>query len=106
MTDTQKQMPRRAKRKACALEAHFFTDSLRFPGRVTDISLFGAFVDTLNPLPAQTPVELSLTLSRDNSVNTHGRVVWSQENMGMGIEFTDLAGESRTQIEGLLGGLS
>ncbi len=106
MTDRQKQFPRRAKRKACALEAQFLADSLNFPGRVTDISLFGAFVDTLNPLSAQTPVELSLTLSHGNGVKTHGRVVWSQENMGMGVEFTDLAGESRSQIEGLLGGLS
>ena len=105
MTETHKHVARRAKRKACALEAAFLTDALRFPGRVTDISLFGAFVDTLNPLPAKTPLELSLILSGGSFVNARGTVVWSQENMGMGIEFTDMVEESRTQIERIVGGL-
>jgi hypothetical protein len=105
VTETGKHVVRRAKRKACALDAAFLTDSLRFPGRITDISLYGAFIDTLNPLPAKTPVELSLTLSGGTSVNTRGTVVWSQENMGMGIEFIDMVDESRSQIERIVGGL-
>ena len=107
MTQTlRKNTPRRARRKACALKARFSAETGPFHGQVTDLSLFGAFVDTTKPLPARSALDLFMELPGGNSVKTRGQVVWSQETMGMGVEFTDLIGDSRDHIERILSGLT
>jgi hypothetical protein len=57
--------------------------------RTSDLSTAGCYVDTLNPLPASTDVELRISY-RDEIVAIRGAVAYSKANMGMGIEFVEV----------------
>jgi len=59
--------------------------------RISDISLGGVFVDTVNALELDTKVKFSLNLPQEISadpVEGEGVVTWSQLTVGMGIRFT------------------
>jgi uncharacterized protein (TIGR02266 family) len=62
--------------------------------RVSDISLGGLFIDTVNALELGSKVRFSLVLPRELSadpVEGEGVVTWSQLTVGMGIRFTRMA---------------
>jgi PilZ domain len=60
----------------------------RMSGRVSEISRKGCYVDLLNTLPVDTPVELRIT--RDcGSFTTLARIIYVQEGIGMGVAFVD-----------------
>jgi uncharacterized protein (TIGR02266 family) len=73
----------------------------------TDISRGGLFINTRKPLPVGTPVRLTLQLPAAKCpVDIAGRVARVSEvgnavntAPGMGIEFTDLDGAKRREIE-------
>ena len=59
--------------------------------RISDISLGGLFIDTVNALELDTKVKFSLVLPREFSadpIEGEGVVTWSQLTVGMGIRFT------------------
>lgn len=63
-------------------------NAIRLSGRVTEISLKGCYVDTLNSLPVGTI--LNLRISRDQgSFVTQGKVIYVHDNFGMGVLFLD-----------------
>jgi len=76
-------------RRACRIEAQLTTDgdSAGLPGKITDISLGGCYVEMLSPLPVGTAIQLSFKLD-DAPLRLSGRVSSSQMSMGMGIAFT------------------
>ena len=57
--------------------------------RTSDLSVTGCYIDTLNPLPAATDVELRIT-HRNAVATIRGTVAFSRSNMGMGVKFTSL----------------
>lgn len=60
-------------------------------GRLTDVSLGGFFIDTINPLPEGALIGFKFGLSGDGSeipITGEGRVVWQRPMQGMGIRFT------------------
>jgi PilZ domain len=57
--------------------------------RTSDLSTVGCYVDTLNPLPASTDVELRISYN-DEIVTIRGAVAYAKANMGMGIEFVEM----------------
>lgn len=57
--------------------------------RTSDLSVTGCYIDTLNPLPAATDVELRITY-RSAVATIRGTVVFCRSNMGMGVKFTSL----------------
>jgi hypothetical protein len=60
---------------------------------IRDVSAGGAFIETPEPLPAASDVKVSFHLRPDDPlVNCSGRVVYSLEGVGMGIEFHDVTG--------------
>jgi hypothetical protein len=59
----------------------------RIKARTSDLSLVGCYLDTLNPLPPSTNVQLQIT-HLGETFRTFGTVAHSMSNMGMGIEFT------------------
>lgn len=75
-------------RRSCRLEAHVSVPGslVRLPGKVTDISLGGCYVEMLAPLPLATPVELVLTTG-DIVLRVSGKVKSSQTGLGMGVAF-------------------
>jgi PilZ domain-containing protein len=77
----------------------------RMSGRVSEISRKGCFVDLLNPLPKETAVQLNV--SRDQGVfTTRGRIIYTQEGMGMGVAFEDISPDQLKTLDAWLAELS
>lgn len=72
-------------------EIRYKSDSPVLNARISDISLGGLFVDTVNALELDTKVRFSLVFPReysDDPIQGEGVVTWSQLTVGMGIRFT------------------
>jgi hypothetical protein len=79
-------------------DRHIFTASAevvdmatgaRFSTRTTDLGPGGCFVDTLSPLPVGSQVHVSVRKGQTH-FRSEGTVVYSQDGLGMGIEFASL----------------
>ncbi len=81
-------------RHACRIEARVSTqdDAIRLPGKITDISLGGCYVDMLSPLPVKTAVKLSFQHD-DATLRLTGVVRLSQMALGMGVALTGMTPE-------------
>jgi hypothetical protein len=65
-----------------------------------DISAGGLFVITKTPLPLGSLVGLSFSLGTGAPPMTcHGKVVYSQQGLGMGIQFDELSYENLRALE-------
>jgi len=65
-----------------------------------DISAGGLFVVTNTPLPMDSAVGLSLSLVTGGPpILCHGKVVYSKQGLGMGIEFGQLSYENLRALE-------
>lgn len=72
-------------------EIRYESDSPALSARISDISLGGLFIDTVNALELGTKVKFSLVLPEEFSsdpVQGEAVVTWSQLTVGMGIRFT------------------
>ncbi len=77
---------------------------VRLSARVSDLSLNGCYIDTLNPFPVGTTVQLRL-LKAKNVFETQARVTSCQLGLGMGLAFGDLTPDQRSVLVGWLGEL-
>ncbi len=79
-------------RRSCRIEAQVSIpgSSVSLPGKVTDISLGGCYVEMLAPLPVDTMVELELTAG-DTAMRASGKVRASQMGLGMGVAFASMS---------------
>lgn len=79
----------------------------RFSTRTMDLGPGGCFIDTTNPLPVGSKVQVKIFKGK-NDFKTNGTVVYSQNGMGMGIAFLELSenkqGELQAWLEDILGG--
>jgi hypothetical protein len=66
--------------------------------RISDLSITGAFVDSVVTLPAGTKMRLKFSLP-SLVVNCLGEVVHDMPQFGMGVRFVDLTAEQRLAIE-------
>jgi uncharacterized protein (TIGR02266 family) len=91
------------------------TSSMFTAGRVTNISRGGLFMETAQPLPLQTKIDLALQLPDIRTVlNVQARVVWtydvrrsnSQIMTGTGIKFEDMTPEQHQLLETYLSRLA
>src|SRR5438552_18207427 len=83
---------RRAPRYQFIADAEFveIESGTRLKARTGDLSIGGCFLETLNPSPEGT--EIQVTILRGNTKFTGlGRVVFVFPNLGMGIVFTNSA---------------
>lgn len=65
-------------------------------GRVSEISRFGCYVDILNTLPKDTAIRVRI-YNDSGSFESAGKIIYVQENMGMGVGFVEPA-EDQLQI--------
>jgi len=79
-------------RHPCRLEAEVTVegDSTGLPGKVTDISLGGCYVEMLSPLPVDTLVRVSINLEDTTVLHVSASVRSSQMGFGMGVAFTGM----------------
>jgi len=74
-------------------------------GRISEISRKGCYVDVLNTLPVDTPMQL--TISRDSGTfSTKGRIIYIQPGMGMGVAFVDIPADQLKILDSWLSELS
>ena len=95
-------------------DRHMFTASAdvvelasgaRFSTRTTDLGPGGCFVDTTNPFPVGSKLHVRLHKGK-TSFETAGIVVYSQNGLGMGISFDELAEDRRAALEAWLADLT
>lgn len=68
------------------------TDSasgMKLSGRISELSRKGCYLDTLNPLPTGTLVNVRITRDQ-GTLLAKGKIVYTQDGMGMGVTFLDL----------------
>lgn len=82
-----------------------FVTGARFSSRTMDLGPGGCFVDTTNPLPVSTKVQLKLTKGQ-TTLQTGGTVVYSQNGLGMGIAFSNLEPEQQKSLDSWLSGMA
>ena|SRR4249920_1926158 len=70
--------------------------------RISDLSATGAFLDSLNEVPAGTRLSLKFPLPTGMVVGVTAEVVHSMPHFGMGVRFLDLGEEERRAIEALI----
>src|SRR5690242_5044751 len=79
---------RRFPRQNCRIKAQVAStdEPTSIAAAVTDLSLDGCYVETSSPFPMDTLINLSLGLA-EASLRAAGKVRYSVEGRGMGVEF-------------------
>ena len=73
-------------------------------GRITDLSLSGCCVDTLDPFPGGTLVHVRIA-SGNGVFESRGRVIGSHMGLWMNIAFTEMTSERLSVLEAWFAGL-
>lgn len=103
MPDNGRKAPRRAK----SVEVTYEHEGLRFDGRISDLSIGGLFIDTLNPLPVGSIITFRFCITGrggETAVLGEGVVAWESRFQGMGIRFTWISEEDRNKLAEYLSG--
>lgn len=78
---------------------------VRMSGRISEISRKGCYVDILNGLPKDTPIQV--LISRDRGAFTSdGKIIYVHEQMGMGVVFVNPPADQAEILEKWLAELS
>ena len=62
---------------------------VRVASRVSELSLYGCYLDMMNPFPKDTHVLLRIWTD-EKIFQTKGKIIYSQPNMGAGVVFLDV----------------
>jgi hypothetical protein len=65
---------------------------VRVASRVSELSLYGCYLDMMNPFPKDTLVLLKIWAD-EKVFQTKGKIIYSQPNMGAGVVFFDVPPE-------------
>ena len=76
----------------------------RMTTRTSELSRHGCYMDMLNPLPLGTPIRIEISYNQE-TFGTTARVIYSQQNMGMGVAFDELDALEEQILEKWLGAL-
>lgn len=100
---------REHERVAVCLEVDYRSDDTFLFAYITDMSAMGIFIQTTEPKPAGTLLNLRFKTQDGKRLDVHGRVIWINQphgadsiNPGMGVQFVDLTPVEREQIMALV----
>jgi hypothetical protein len=62
---------------------------VRITTRLSELGLYGCYLDMMNPFPTGTSVLIKIS-EGELKFESHATVVYSQANMGMGVAFQDV----------------
>jgi PilZ domain len=62
---------------------------VRITTRLSELGLFGCYLDMMNPFPSGTSVLIKIT-EGEAQFESHATVVYSQPNVGMGVAFQNV----------------
>ena len=78
---------------------------VRISGRISEVSRKGCYVDVLNTLPTGTVIDLRI--SRDQGTfSSAGKIIYTQEGMGMGVAFLDPPADQLSVLDSWLAELT
>jgi type IV pilus assembly protein PilZ len=96
---------REHERVLVCLEVDYRCDDTFLFAYITDVSAMGIFIQTQEPLPPGTLLNLRFQPPGAPQINVEGRVIWVNRphgadsiNPGMGVQFVDLTPAQREQI--------
>jgi len=69
--------------------------------RTGDMSLGGCFVEMTNPLPKGTEIRIAMWV-KDTKLWARGKVIFSTPGYGIGVQFTEIAEQEKTQLKRFL----
>jgi hypothetical protein len=78
---------------------------LHIAGRISEVSLKGCYVDVLNTLPTQTVIEVRI-LRDQGTFTSPGKIIYTQERMGMGIAFQNMPADQLKILDSWLAELN
>jgi hypothetical protein len=73
----------------------------RMSTRISDLSASGCYVDTINPLPGGTFVQLKI-FSDSQTFEAAARVVYAHAHLGMGLAFREVQPNFRSVLQNWL----
>ena len=62
---------------------------VRLATRVSELSLYGCYLDMMNPFPSGTLITLKITAG-DEIFEAHAKIIYSTPNMGAGVVFLEV----------------
>jgi hypothetical protein len=74
-------------------------------GRISEISRKGCYVDLLNTLPRETPVQIRISRDKGTFIAA-GKIIYVQEGMGMGVVFLEVTDDHLALLDSWLGELN
>jgi hypothetical protein len=101
-TGDNSQPAKRRSVRRCAFvasaEVTELSSGTRLSTRTSELGLGGCYIETLNPFPEGTLVQLRIL--RDQGVfETKAKVVYSHTNFGMGLAFSEMIPNQRSLLE-------
>ena len=90
--------PRRWPRAVLAIPIAYRVGGTIATAVTLNLSAGGIAIRTASPLAAGTTARLRFCVPGGGEVETEARVVWGDSRLGMGLEFSDLADETRDTI--------
>ena len=69
--------------------------------RVSDLSVLGCYVDTINPLPGGTPLQIKI-FNNAQQFEAPATVVYSHKHLGMGLAFREVQPISKSVLQNWL----
>jgi PilZ domain len=73
--------------------------SAKLSARISELGLGGCYIDTLNPFPEGTMVQLRI-LRDDGAFETRAKVVYSDLRFGMGVALIEMTPNQRSLLQG------
>jgi len=62
---------------------------VRLTTHLSELSMYGCYLDLMNPFPTGTQVRITIS-DGPAKISCHAKVIYSQTNMGMGVAFEEL----------------
>lgn len=93
---------RRAKRFKVNLPAHWAGARARERGTVSDLSVTGCFMLTAGQTVPGEPIRLVMQLPGDVAIRLGGEVVYSHEEIGFAVRFTEAEAADKRHLVGFL----
>jgi PilZ domain len=63
---------------------------VRIASRLSELSLRGCYLDMMNPFPVGTSILLKIWTDESTIFHCTARVIYSQPNIGAGVQFVDI----------------
>jgi hypothetical protein len=72
-----------------------------FVARISELSLLGCYVDTVNPFPVGTELRISIRYGC-STCDLTGSVIYTHSGFGMGVRFGETTAENRATLDAWL----